>query len=85
MRNLLLILVLSVFPITSFIFHIWTTIIGFSEGGMLGGILTLFFPVIAEIYWMINMWGENDAYSVIGIIHLIGLPIYSIMDRKAQR
>lgn len=39
------------------IVHIWTTVIGFQEGGTLGGILTLIFPILSEIYWVIKMIG----------------------------
>jgi hypothetical protein len=79
MKNILIILVFSVFPITAIIFHLWTTYIAFSEGGFLSGIFTMCFPVIGEIYWMIKMWGENDTYTTIAIIHLIGAFFYAIL------
>ena len=77
--KILLILVYSIFPITAVIFHIWTTIIAFTEGGILGGILTLIFPVIGELYWLVKMWGENDTYTTIAIVHLIGAFFYAIL------
>jgi hypothetical protein len=77
--KILLILVYSIFPITAVIFHIWTTIIAFTEGGILGGILTLIFPVIGELYWLVQMWGENDTYTTLAIVHLIGAFFYAIM------
>lgn len=53
-------------------FHIYTVIIGFTQGGLLGGILTLLFPFVASIYWMIVMWGRDPVYSLLAIIYLIG-------------
>jgi len=53
------------------VFHIWTTIIAFNEGGFLGGILTFILPVLSEIYWMVKVWGENDTYTTVAIISII--------------
>lgn len=65
-----------VFMITALITHVWTVIIAFSESGFFGGVLTLFLPFISEIYWMIKMFGENDLYACIALIHLIlAIPI----------
>jgi len=61
------------------LFHLWTTVIAFNEGGFLGGILTLIFPVIGELYWMIKMWGRNDMYTNLCIFHLIGALVYTII------
>lgn len=57
--------------ITALITHTWTVVIAFSESGILGGLVTLFLPAISEIYWMFKMFGENDTYAVIALIHLI--------------
>lgn len=73
MRNILVFIVFSVIPITAILFHLWTVVIAFSEGGILSGIITLILPVLAEIYWMVKMWGVNDTYITLGIIHLIGV------------
>lgn len=61
----------GLFAITASITHIWTVIIAFSEGGFLGGIVTLILPFLSEIYWMIEMWDKNDLYSTIALWHLI--------------
>ena len=61
----------GIFVITSIITHIWTVIIGFIEGGFLGGIISLFLPGLAELYWMFKMFGENDTYAYIALVHLI--------------
>lgn len=66
----------SIWFITAIITHLWTTIIAFSESGFFAAILTLVLPFLSEIYWIIQMWGENDAYTSIALIHLIlALPI----------
>lgn len=54
--------------ILGIIVHIWTVIIAFGVGGFLAGILSLIFPVLSEIYWVISLWGENDAYVNTAII-----------------
>ena len=61
----------SIFAITAIITHIWTTIIGFSEGGFIGGLITLFLPFLSELYWMFKMFGENNTYAFIALTHLI--------------
>jgi len=66
----------GIWYITALITHLWTTIIAFSESGFFAAILTLVFPFISELYWIIQMWGENDAYVTIALIHLIlAIPI----------
>ena len=44
------------------IVHIWTIIIAFTEAGLFGAILSLIFPFLSEIYWVIMLWGVYDAY-----------------------
>lgn len=61
----------GVFAITAIITHIWTVIIAFTEAGLFGGVLTIFLPFLAELYWMFKMFGENDTYSYIALAHLI--------------
>ena len=59
--------------------HMWTVIIGFQYGGFTGGILTLFLPLLSEIYWIIKMIGLNTPYVVYTILcTLVFLPIASI-------
>jgi hypothetical protein len=61
----------SVFVITAVITHIWTVVIAFTESGIFGGVVTLLLPALAEIYWMFKMFGENDTYAFIALVHLI--------------
>ena len=72
----------SVFGITAVITHIWTVIIAFTEGGFLGGIISLFLPVLAELYWMFKMFGEYDTYAYIALAHLILAIPFSMFGRN---
>lgn len=63
--------VYGVFKVTAIITHIWTVAIAFKEGGFLGGVISLMLPFLAELYWMFKMFGENDTYAYIALIHLI--------------
>jgi len=61
----------TIFLITATITHIWTVIIAFTVGGLIAGILSLFLPFIAEVYWMVKMFGVNDLFAYIALTHLI--------------
>jgi hypothetical protein len=74
----------GVFAITAIITHIWTVIIAFTEGGFLGGLLTLFLPFLAELYWMIKMFGVNDTYAYIALAHLILAIPFSVFGRDER-
>ena len=72
----LIISISGIFAITATITHVWTVIIAFTEAGFFGGILTLVLPFLSEIYWMFEMFGENDTYAYIALTHLIlGIPV----------
>jgi len=61
--------VIFLFKWSSIILHIWTVIIAFTISGFWGGILTLFLPVLAEIYWFFKMISiGNWAYVVFWIL-----------------
>lgn len=81
MKNIINLVLIAV-PITSIIFHLWTSIIGFSQGGFIGGMLTLMLPFLSEFYWMFKMWNVNDLYVYLGIFQIIGVLIYSIFNPK---
>lgn len=72
----------GLFAITASITHIWTVIIAFSEGGFLGGIVTLILPFLSEIYWIIEMWDKNDLYTTIALWHLILAIPFGIFGRE---
>lgn len=72
----------TVFCLTAIITHIWTVIIAFTVGGFFGGIISLFLPFLAELYWMFKMFGENDTYAYIALAHLILAIPFSIFGRQ---
>ncbi len=61
----------QVFVTTAILTHIWTVIIAFIHGGFLAGVVSLFLPFLSEIYWMFKMFGTNDFYAIVALIHLI--------------
>lgn len=71
--------ILPIFFFTASIVHIWTVVIGFTEAGILGGILTFIFPVFSEIYWLISTWGDNEVYTVLVIIHMVLALIFAVV------
>ena len=72
-----------IFGILVVIGHIWTTVIGFQEGGFLGGILTLILPLLSEIYWVIKMIGENTGYVVYTLLcAFVFLPLANIFTKS---
>lgn len=79
----ILVSISGLFMVTAAITHVWTVIIAFSEGGFWGGVLTLFLPVLGELYWMFAMFGENNLYSIIALIHLIlAIPISMVFGER---
>jgi hypothetical protein len=74
----------SIFAVTAIITHIWTVIIAFQEAGIMGGIITLLLPFLAEIYWMFKMFGDNNTYATIALIHLI-LAFFFSLGRSERR
>ena len=77
MRGCLTLIIFAIFPFTAAIFHIWTTIIAFSESGFSSALFTLACPILSEIYWIYKMWGINDTYVIVGIFHLFGAFLWS--------
>lgn len=61
----------GVFSITALITHLWTVVIAFSIGGFFAGLMSLFLPFLSELYWMFKMFGVNDLYAIVALIHLI--------------
>ena len=70
-----------VFAITAFVTHIWTTIIAFNEAGMFAGVVSMFLPLLAELFWMFKMFGVNNTYAYIALSHLILSILFSINRR----
>ncbi|MGB1205111.1 MAG: hypothetical protein ACPG5B_05665 [Chitinophagales bacterium] len=72
----------GIFSITAIITHIWTVIIAFTESGIIGGIVSLLCPFLSELYWMFNMFGENDTYAYIALAHLFLAIPFSMFGRE---
>jgi len=72
----------GVFAVTAIITHIWTVIIAFTESGFFGGIISLFLPFLSELYWMFKMFGENDTYAYLALIHLLLAILFSVLGRE---
>lgn len=70
----------GIFAVTAFITHIWTVIIAFEEGGFWGGVISLFMPFLSELYWTFKMFGENNTYAWIALIHLLLAILYTLLN-----
>lgn len=70
----------GIFAVTAFITHIWTVIIAFEEGGFWGGVISLFMPFLSELYWTFKMFGENNTYAWIALIHLLLALLYTLLN-----
>lgn len=70
----------GIFTITALITHTWTVVIAFSKGGFFAGVLSFFLPFLSELYWMVKMFGENNTYSWIALVHLIFAFLFALID-----
>jgi len=43
--------------ILGLVVHVWTILIAFAASGLIGAVITLILPVLAQIYWFIKIWG----------------------------
>jgi len=75
-------LLYRIYILTAIVTHIWTVVIAFTEGGLLAGIISLFLPFLAELYWMFEMFGINDTYSYIALTHVILAIPFSVYRRR---
>ena len=82
---LLILILLFIFPISAIIFHVWTVVIAFTIGGFWWGVVTLIFPMFSEIYWMIKMWGVNNLYTALCVVHVIGAILWKNAKNKQQQ
>ncbi len=72
-----------IYSASAFITHIWTVIIAFTKGGLIAGIISLFVPFLAELYWVYQMMGIKDVYVTIAIIHLVlAIPFVWLIGKK---
>ncbi len=77
--------------ILGLVIHVWTIVIAFIASGLIGAVITLIFPVLAQIYWFIKVWNMAGsvmnmyclaiiAYIVCWIIMIIG---FSMIDSSS--
>ena len=75
----------GIFYITASIIHIWTVIIAFQQSGFIAAIISLILPFLSEVYWMFKMWGENDLYAWLALIHIIFSILFGIGRNNSQQ
>lgn len=61
----------GIFYFTASIVHIWTVIVAFQESGFIAAIVSLFAPILSELYWMNRMWGTDSTYAQLALLHII--------------
>ena len=42
--------------ILGLVIHVWTILIAFAMSGLVGAVITLMVPVLAQIFWFIKAW-----------------------------
>lgn len=60
----------GIFYFTASIVHIWTVIVAFQQSGFLAAIVSLFAPILSEIYWMLRMWDSDSTYAQLALLPL---------------
>ena len=71
----------SIYTLTAIIVHLWTVYIAFTVSGLIAGVISLFLPIIAEIYWVYKMLGHNQDYVTVAIVHLVLAIPYLLFKR----
>ena len=73
--------------------YVWTIVIAYYFAGIFGAILSLIFPVFAQIFWGVKLWSDSGtimnpyclaliAYLVGTMFARIGFRIFSIRRRR---
>jgi len=75
-------LILRISGLFALVAHIWTVYLGFTEAGILGGVASLLLPVLAEIYWVFQKWGQDTAYIACVFIPIILSAFASLFGRR---
>lgn len=72
--------------ILGLVVHVWTIIIAFSVKGLIGAVITLAMPVLAEVFWFIKVWRVTEtilnpyclsiiAYCVCWVLVVVGVGV----------
>lgn len=43
--------------------HVWTIVIAFATKGLFAAILSLVFPVLAQLYWGVTIWRASGTFA----------------------
>jgi len=92
----LVVIVSIVGSILCAVIHIWTIIIAYAISGLIGALISLWFPFFAQIYWFFRMWSltgtikNNYCLAIlviigIGIIGVIGFHLISYSSKEQDR
>jgi hypothetical protein len=69
-----------ILPWMAIFFHLYVVYIAFKHG-VFSGLITLFLPVISEIYWLINLWDVNSTIRIMFFTLLIGGFLSSFFEK----
>jgi hypothetical protein len=59
--------------------HFWSTIIAFTEAGVLPAIATFLLPVLSQIYWLVVVAGEQGLLAPFSILVMIFLALLTTL------
>lgn len=66
-----------VFWTSSIILHFWTVSFAYKQFGLFGGVLSMFTPIISEIFYVIKLWTIEESFIRFFFSTLV---LYFIMD-----
>lgn len=72
------------------VLHVYTIIIAFGEAGLFAACLTLAFPVVAQVYWVVRLsssLGIANTYNLMVLAYLIvfaAMVIFALLMQKAS-
>ncbi|AZB43520.1 hypothetical protein CEF21_15085 [Bacillus sp. FJAT-42376] len=55
------------------IFHLWTVLLAYSQHGILGGLIALCLPVVAEVYWFFYSIGIASLFNTYSLLLLVNI------------
>ena len=74
---------MTILKFLSLLLHLWSVIIAYHWYGLIGALLTLFFPVVAQVFWIVRLSIASDTvlspYPVIGITFFLVFIITSLL------
>jgi len=64
-------------------FHIFTVVVAYQASGAFAAVVTLFLPVISELYWAIRLWGTTawlEGLFIVLFLSIVSIAILSLMS-----